>query len=215
MDFKNVSPLLKDIAAEYRFRETPVGVLWLREQITKILRAIIDFLSNLKIPLPGGSDSRAAADLLQFFLILAGVVCAIVVTFLLARRMSQIKKSGQTQLPLASDLPLDRKGFKDHARAMRESGNYRESVRSLYMSALYLLDERGIINFSPTRTNFEYFYSLGAPSLSELQKTFRELVDRVESIWFGFAHCDDTDYSRCLELLENLEKTNHTAGSIR
>ena len=113
---------------------------------------------------------------------------------------------------LSSDLPLDQQGWKNYAQELVQKENYRDAIRAVYMSTLYLLDEKGIMKFAQNKTNYEYLYALGTRGSIKhsLQQPFRNLVDRVESVWFGFASCDKSDYDFCLGVLTEMETTLST-----
>ena|ERR1700679_618668 len=65
------------------------------------------------------------------------------------------------------------------------------------MSTLHLLDERNIMAFSATKTNYEYFYAL--KRMAKVAESFHNLVDLVEHIWFGDKEATGEDYKQCRE----------------
>lgn len=71
------------------------------------------------------------------------------------------------------------------------------------MSCLHLLDENKIAVFAPTKTNYEYFYTLKQKPTIAVH--FRPLVDTVELIWFGNKEAEESDYIDCLNLLTDIE----------
>lgn len=212
MDYKNVSPALAELSNSYQYKEPPGPLVWLQELITNILRFLKDLWSSLHIPLfQTNSDSHAIGDVMQFLLIVFGVLCGVVILFILAGRMSHITNARKIAMTgtLSSDLPLDQLGWKNFAQQLMQKQNYKDAIRAVYMSTLYLLDEKGIMKFAQNKTNYEYFYALGTRGSIKhsLQQPFRSLVDRVESVWFGFASCDKSDYDYCLGLLTDMEAT--------
>jgi len=65
------------------------------------------------------------------------------------------------------------------------------------MSVLHLLDERNVVPFSATRSNYEYFYAL--KRMQSVAESFRRLVDSVEYIWFGDKQANNDDFRYCME----------------
>jgi hypothetical protein len=215
MDYKNVSPALAELSNSYQYKAPPGPLVWLQELITNILRFLKDLWSSLHIPLfHTNSDSHAIGDVMQFLLIAFGAICGLLVLFILAGRLSHISNARKMALTgtLSSDLPLDQQGWKNYAQELVQKENYRDAIRAVYMSTLYLLDEKGIMKFAQNKTNYEYLYALGTRGSIKhsLQQPFRNLVDRVESVWFGFASCDKSDYDFCLGVLTEMETTLST-----
>jgi hypothetical protein len=202
--FKNIAKPLSEIAKNYDYREPPSFLLAVQEFITNAFRYIAELLSLLKLT-PGAADSRATATIVQFIVIAVGIICLIFLLVVVAGKLRHIKNAKQLASSglIQADIPLDRVGWRNLAIKLAEEKNYRDSVRAIYMSALYLLDEKGVIRFSPSKTNYEYFYALGAKNV--LQDPFRKLVTRVESIWFGHDQAQEEDHKICLRQLQDME----------
>ncbi|MBI5171895.1 MAG: DUF4129 domain-containing protein [Candidatus Melainabacteria bacterium] len=212
MEFKNIAGPLSEIAKNYNYKEPPGILVSLQELISNLLRALVELLSMLKLPSAGTTDSRAAATLVQYAVIAVGIICAVCLILIVAGRLrhnAAARKLAQSGL-INAERPLDRQGWKEQAEKEAMEGNYKESVRALYMSALYLLDERGVTRFQASKTNYEYFYSLvnagAGKNYQILREPFRNLVDRVEEIWFGFNEALPEDYEFCSAALTKMEE---------
>ncbi|MBX9695707.1 MAG: DUF4129 domain-containing protein [Cyanobacteria bacterium] len=205
MPFQDISKELSKLSGEYHYHEPPDVLVKLQELISQALRAIADFLRHLHIELPGMANTSAVGDTLQIILIAVGGLCTIALVFFMWTRMRQLRLQAARARRGASslDIELDSAGWKEQARQFHDHGKHREAVRALYLSLLQLLDEKEVLNYAPTRSNYEYFYAL-ANSVS-LQQGFRQLTDRVEVIWFGDHDAGSSDYRFCSDLLARLE----------
>jgi hypothetical protein len=103
-----------------------------------------------------------------------------------------------------SAIILDYAGWKKQAQELAAAKNWKEACRASYMAALRLLDEAKIVEFAPTRTNYEYWYAL-APQSKPLAVAFRKLAQMVEVIWFGNKIAAADDLEQSLQSLRNLE----------
>jgi hypothetical protein len=87
---------------------------------------------------------------------------------------------------LTADTALKR------AQDLSGSGDYRSAVRYLYLSALMLLEERGLLRYDRTKTNREYLRSVsGYP---ELETSLRFVVEVFDRVWYGYQPLEDRDY---------------------
>jgi hypothetical protein len=197
MEFKNISHEISEIAKNYDYRQPPDILIKLQDLISYLYRLIRDFLSYLRLPQFSGSDTRGVANLLQVLVVMAGVVAAVMVLLLVASRLSVLQT--QRKLALGSivvgESPLDSRGWLALAEELEGKASYKEACRAVYMSILHLLDERRIIAFSATKTNYEYFYAL--KRMAKVAESFRNLVDLVEHIWFGDKAATGEDYRQC------------------
>lgn len=91
------------------------------------------------------------------------------------------------------------------ARQLSSSGDYRQAIRYMYLSALLLLDERGLLRYNRSLTNREYLHQISnQPGLASHLLPVIETFDRV---WYGFQPVDEATYTQYTEQVEMLEKT--------
>ncbi len=91
------------------------------------------------------------------------------------------------------------------ARQLSGSGDYRQAIRYMYLSALLLLDERGLLRYNRSLTNREYLRQVSnQPGLASHLLPVIETFDRV---WYGFQPVNEEIYSQYTEQVEMLEKT--------
>lgn len=206
MDFQDVSPQLEKLAQEFQYREPPDFLVRLQEFITHILRAIADFLKQLRINLPGMADTSAVGNAMQVFIVAIGLVCLVAVLFLVWTRMKHLKNQARLAKRGAQSLEekLDALGWRIKAEELANKEHFKEACRALYLSVIYLLDERQVLEFAPTRTNYEYWYALKGKE--SLRSGFKKLADLVEVMWFGNHQAQLQDYEFCISLFGSLER---------
>lgn len=206
MDSRNIAKEIAEIAKDYDYQQPPGLLIKIQEIITSIIRAIHDLLSLIELPQTGSSDTKVVGDLLQAVVIIVAVLAAAVVAIVIVRQLKQIetqRKLARGEL-IVSESELDSKGWRSFAAQLLKENATKEACRAIYMSCLRLLDEDKIAVFAPTKTNYEYFYTLKQkPSIAQ---HFRPLVDTVELIWFGNKEAEESDYIACLNLLDKIEK---------
>lgn len=91
------------------------------------------------------------------------------------------------------------------ARELSGSGDYRHALRYLYLSALLLLDERGLLRYNRAQTNREYLRQVR--DRPELAGHLKEVVDTFDRVWYGFQPLDEADYQEYAEHVTALEET--------
>jgi hypothetical protein len=90
------------------------------------------------------------------------------------------------------------------AEALSRGGDLRSAVRYLYLSALLLLDERGLLRYDRSRTNLEYLRTVrDSPDLVRPLRSVIEIFDRV---WYGFEAIDPRTYQEYVERVDELRK---------
>jgi hypothetical protein len=206
MEAKNIAGQIAEVAKNYDYHEPPSALVKLQELLTNLIRAIRDWLNMLQFPQTGSSDTRFVGNLLQTLLVVTAIVAAVIVIVLIARRLTHLndqRKLARGEM-IVGESPLDSNGWHDHATQLFQNGANREACRAIYMSCLHLLDEAGIADFAPTKTNYEYFYSLKKEPTIASQ--FRKLVDTVETIWFGNKVAEPDDYYESLAHFDDIRQ---------
>jgi len=75
------------------------------------------------------------------------------------------------------------------AQHLSQEGDQRTAIRYLYLSALLLLEERGLLRHDRTQTNREYLRSVA--HRPELAIILQEVVEVFDRVWYGFQPIDD------------------------
>jgi hypothetical protein len=205
MNFSEIYPQIAQVAISYDYKKPPDLLVKIQQWIEKVLRLINDWLNSLQIKVPGLTDSRMASTVLQVVLWLIGALCLTLLLAALWNRLKQLKlqtqmaRKGQT----VSGQLLDASAWRCEGERLAADGNFKEACRASYFSALRLLDEKKILEFSATRTNYEYWYALAKSQ--QLAQRFRALSHLVELVWFGKSQANKTDYEESMNLLKQIE----------
>ena len=89
---------------------------------------------------------------------------------------------------LTADLALKR------AHTLSAAGDYRTAVRYLYLSALLVLDERGLLRYDRSLTNREYLKTVA--HLPEVAAILGEVVEVFDRVWYGYQPLDATGFNQ-------------------
>jgi hypothetical protein len=90
------------------------------------------------------------------------------------------------------------------AAQSKASEDYRAAIRYLYLSSLLLLDERGLIHFDPSLTNFEH---LGlVEHQPQLVEVLRPIVNIFDRVWYGFSPVNEAHYQKFVQLVDRLRQ---------
>ena len=207
MNFPDISEQIRQVASGYRYNKPPEFLSLFQETLERVLRIIADLLDMLHIHIPALTDSRSVSNLMHIILVLIGIVCFIALVFAIAMRIRQVRFAQERTKTLgtATNILLTSKDWQRESDNLASQKQWREACRALYFSLLRLLDEREILRFSPTRTNYEYSYAL--VRRKELAEGFKKLVTVVEATWFGNYQANEEDFDRCKTLVDNLSKT--------
>lgn len=100
--------------------------------------------------------------------------------------------------PLTAELALQR------AQELSTGGDYRTAVRYLYLSALLLLEERGLLRYDRSLTNREYLRSVA--HRPELAAILREVIDVFDRVWYGFQILSASEYEAYAQRVETLRQ---------
>ncbi|MEM7332204.1 MAG: DUF4129 domain-containing protein [Chloroflexota bacterium] len=99
---------------------------------------------------------------------------------------------------LTSDSAFER------AQAFSTEGDFRTAVRYLYLSALLLLEEQGLLRYDRSLTNREYLRSVAhKPEMVAILRSVIEVFDRV---WYGFQPLAANEYNEYVKQVEQLKQ---------
>jgi hypothetical protein len=202
--FSDITAPISDVARNYHYQKPPDLLVNMQEFIARSLRWLSDLLSSLHILTPAVSDTRLVANIMQAILLGTGILCIGLLLFVVWKRMRQLQaqsKLAKSQVAFSTQS-LDSSGWKEQAERFAALHEWKEACRSLYLAVLHLLDEQKVLEFVPTRTNYEYWYALSHQK--PIQKEFHKLFDRVEMVWFGKHKATNDDYKDCMNTVTDL-----------
>jgi Domain of unknown function (DUF4129) len=84
----------------------------------------------------------------------------------------------------------------DAAMAAARAGDFRAAVRKLYISLLYELSERNLVEIEESATNHEYLARLSR--FGALVPPVREMTDRFDLAWYGMFATSPEEFSAYL-----------------
>ncbi len=87
-----------------------------------------------------------------------------------------------------------------------ESKNFREALRFLYLSAIFHLQERGMLTYDKSLTNLEYLRTL--QTQAELQDVLRPAIQVFDDVWYGYKPCDANTIDKYREMLKKVYLTS-------
>jgi hypothetical protein len=74
-----------------------------------------------------------------------------------------------------------------------ENRNFRKAVRFQFLNVLRELDEKGIINLSGEKTNFDYLFEI--KKIDEIYASaFKILINIYNAVWYGHYNIEESDY---------------------
>ncbi len=183
-------------------QETAVGAF-----VKKVLRKVRGFvgevysaLTRLLERLFGASANGGWISNLVLIVVLAA---AVIVAARLARRLRRPQnKRKKTRLVLGEEIAADgtSRELAEAGLAAARAGDFRTAVRKLYVSLLYELSERNLIELEDSATNHEYLSK--ASRLSGLAGPMRYLTDRFDYVWYGMFQSSEDDFAAYLARYE-------------
>jgi hypothetical protein len=155
--------------------------------LTKLLQRIQQELNQLGAKIFGFRGSNYLFGIGAILLLAACLLFLfrnLLFGFVAEARLAPLTRTGDELL--TADTALKR------AQDLSHGGDYRSAVRYLYLSALLLLEERGLLRRDRTKTNLEYLRSVsGRP---ELEAPLRNVVEVFERVWYGYQPLDNQEY---------------------
>ena len=212
---------LREILSRPAFQpeqETAVGAL-----IKRVLRKVRGFIGELYSALTrllerlfGTSANGGWISNLVLVLVLAA---AVIVAARFAGRLGRPQsKRKRTRLVLGEEIAVDgtSRELAEAGLAAARAGDFRTAVRKLYVSLLYELSERNLIELEDSATNHEYLRK--ASSLSGLAGPMRYLTERFDHVWYGMLPSSEGDFAAYLaryqEAMERARTLGEQASSV-
>jgi hypothetical protein len=121
-----------------------------------------------------------------------------VIVFALARVSKRIdlgskKKKKRTILGEEVEAGATAVDLREAALASAREGDFRSAVRKLYISLLYELAERNLIELQTNATNRDYLARVSR--FSALAEPMRYLTERFDHTWYGMSPASGEDFS--------------------
>jgi uncharacterized protein DUF4129 len=138
---------------------------------------------------------------------------ALTVAVFLARKFRRPQtKRRKTRLVLGEEIAADGTSgeLAEAGLAAARAGDFRTAVRKLYVSLLYELSERNLIELEDSATNHEYLSR--ASRLSGLAGPMRYLTERFDYVWYGMFQSSEDDFAAYLARYQEAMERVRTLG---
>ena len=193
-------------------KETAVGAF-----VKRILRMVRGFIGEIYSALTrllerlfgAGSSGGWISNLVLILVLAAAAIIALRFASGLRRPQGKRKK---TRLVLGDEVAADAtsRELADAGLAAARAGDFRTAVRKLYVSLLYELSERNLIELEDSATNHEYLRK--ASLLSGLAGPMRYLTDRFDYVWYGMFPSSEDDFATYLARYEEAMERARSLG---
>ncbi|HVG18658.1 MAG TPA: DUF4129 domain-containing protein [Blastocatellia bacterium] len=188
--------------------------------LRKIWEAVSNFLSELYAAfvrmLGRLFGASAGASWLSMVVIMAALSAAFIGVMRLALRMKPLKRRPKKRTVLGEEMEegTNPRELAEAAMAAARAGDFRTGMRKLYLSLLYDLADRHLIELEENATNHEYLSRVSR--FSSLAPAMRYLTDRFDHFWYGMFPSTEEDFSSYLaryhEALERAESLGEHAA---
>ncbi len=177
----DVRALAAQILASPDFAGRKAGAL---DRLAELVGQILDRLAEMIF---GGLVGKSAWQVVSAIgLILLGIAVLLVVAVVL-RRLTTAGRRRWLEVPLERrPLPPDASSALARAVQAMEAGNVKESLRLLHLALLLALAGSGLLEFIPSRTNWEYVRVLAGRPEAE---TLSQATTLFERKYFGRQAC--------------------------
>lgn len=176
-------------------QETAVGAL-IKSALRRVRGFVAEIYSALRRLLEklfgAGSNSGWVSNVVLALVLAAAATAGAVLAKRLRRPRTTRKK---TRLVLGEEIAADgtSRELAEAGLAAARAGDFRTAVRKLYVSLLYELSERNLIELDDSATNHEYLNK--ASRLSGMGAPMRFLTERFDYVWYGMAASSQDDFA--------------------
>ena len=151
--------------------------------------------------------NRWDADLRYVLFPLGAVALGLVIAFFVRQIRRNLIVEARDDV---ADSTLERVETEKAALARAEtaeaSNDFRSALRFLYLSAIFHLQERGILPYDKSLTNREYLHQ--AQEGIDLQATLGPAVTVFDEVWYGHKPCDAETVADYRALLQKVYTKN-------
>ncbi len=193
-------------------QETVVGT-FVKKVMRKIRFFVGEIYSALTRLLERLLGASASGSWIPNLVLLGVLAAALVIAVHLGRRIRrpQVKRK-KTRLVLGEEIGADStsRELAEAGLAAARAGDFRTAVRKLYVSLLYELGERNLIELEDSATNHEYLSR--ASRFSGLAGPMRYLTDRFDYVWYGMFPSSEDDFAAYFARYEEAMERARTLG---
>ena len=186
-----------------------------KEWLARLLKRFFEWLldrddrEGLKAPSLAGGEMAGANVVMLVVLVLLVALFVFILVQLVAKQPAPPELGdglGASEAALSADpmsalskRPETWAGLADELAAR---GEYREAIRHLYLALLSTLHRGGVIDYEPTRSNWDYLATSKGGSAQK--SAFRELTRRFDFAWYGNLETSDGAFRTFRRIVEPL-----------
>lgn len=142
---------------------------------------------------------------LRYILFPLGVIALALVIFFFVKQIrlniiSEVKDKDVVEVDV--DQVRTEKAALAHADSAETSSDFRGALRYLYLSAIFHLQERGILPYDKSMTNREYLRQSEVDN--DLFESLHPAIRVFDEVWYGHKPCNAKTVSDYRDLLKNV-----------
>ncbi len=193
-------------------QETAIGgfVKRILRKVRGFVAEILSSLGRLIEKVLGSGSSNGWVSKLVLLLVAGGAL------FAGARMIRRVRvpksKRKKTRTVLGEEIAADGTShdLAEAGLAAARAGDFRTAIRKLYVSLLYELFERNLIELDEGATNHEYLKKVSR--FSTVVGPMRYLTERFDYVWYGMFPSSEADFAAYLESYEKAMQGAKTVG---
>jgi hypothetical protein len=181
--------------------------------IKETRRKIISFIEDVLRKIFGGVLGQGSgASALYLILIVIALGAALILAVRMLRGRGSVKRRDQRRTVLGEEIEagVTSADLAAAALAAARAGDFRTAMRKLYISLLYEMAERDLIEIEAHVTNREYLARVSR--FAALASSMRYLTDRFDYFWYGMFPSSEADFKEYMEHYSEAMEGARSAG---
>jgi hypothetical protein len=191
---------LRDILNRAEFHEKKESRLaaFVREVRTKVVNFLAEIWRAFGRMLQKIFGSGAEGSIVSKILMVVVLGAFVYFVVRLAMQIKPRRKKGRKRTVLGEEIEANATpgDLFEAAMAAARAGDFRAAVRKLYISLLYELSERNLIEIEESATNHDYLTRLSR--YGALVPPVREMTDRFDVSWYGLLPTSPDEFAAYL-----------------
>ena len=202
---------IREVLSRPPYREKTDSPLtsFIKETRRKVITFIEDFFRKI---FGGVFGQGSGASALYLVLIVIAVGSALILAVRMLRGRSSVKTKDKRRTVLGEEIEagVTSADLAAAALAAARAGDFRAAMRKLYISLLYELAERDLIEIEAHVTNREYLARISR--FAALASSMRYLTDRFDYFWYGMFPSSEADFKEYMERYSEAMEGARSAG---
>ncbi|MFI5305927.1 MAG: DUF4129 domain-containing protein [Polyangiales bacterium] len=192
---------LSTILSQPEFREFAEHDSRTLKELLAKLSDWLDGLGDDEQPEPASSAFRLPKLSGWALMVVAAIALALIAVYVSRRRGDLPVAAAARSEQLAPDAPSEPAALLDDAARLAASGDFPGALRALYLATLFALDRGRLIEYEPSKTNWQYTRSLPR---GELQTTFAAFTRIFDRTFYGHEAATFEHYQQCRQLAQRM-----------